>query len=1242
MRLGVLLTFSFLFFDTFASNVGMGNPAYHPVSEPCNDNIVINGYNSCLNDSGVFQLFSDHILINGEAYQDGYVVEYSSPFLTFVDPNDPNTKFSFTSGTAESIFITATLTDTIANCSNEILFSYIIIDSNELLNVSIDPDTICESSSILLTPEGILPNTFVHWSVISGDFNSLSCDSCQNTIVQPAQTTVYKLDVLTDGDCMVSNTVEIVTVPHPIVNYTKTDPDDCDPINLGTITFEIENRNPNEYIWSWVGPDGYTNNTFSANDLQTGIYEVTISHHSDPCITIKTVELAKTSCNNTLLSPDTISITIPYETQITTCLDDYLEIEYSSITQTICNAGSASTAILTPANGFNGACVNITAGQGFIGESPDTLCVINCFNNDPTLCDTTYIIINVATPEENFPYNDTIYISIPQNLSYQYCLDASILQLNAVIDTVTFCSNNTDVLASFTPNSDVCIDFISTNGFTGLITEPICVLHCYVSEPQVCDTTYFYINIEENTSTSNIDTMHIDVDYGTTTYNFCVDEALLDFGNSPTSVNFCGLGDVNEVSLASNNTQILCFDVDINPTFQGQVNTPICLIHCYNDQNTVCDTTYVIFNIVPNVNCTPLYSNDTLQVYSGDCTNDITEICLPISIDQTDNYEVYVNGNLYQGTFGGCNFDSLFTINYGVIPSQGEAGPYSIEWSIDGVSYTGTFNSINELFDTITTWNPAGNWMLLDNMLIIAGGSPNFSYGDVNITQILSGSSATLGVDVNFLPRSISMFISNGLQQVNLVNTVTGCRDSVVYDIICVPKISIDTSIIIGQTDTICLSDLGLTGPFSSVTNTCPQSSGTNVTFTIDEATNCIIYTGLTVGADTACIVACDTSNVCTLVEIIVNSTLDTSLCNFIPQDTVGVAINDCLGAGIICLNINADSMNLYTVIDNGKNVVGPWFSCDDGNGSQLFLERGTHDIIITKPSGCSDTLTAIVACVNSQIFYDTLNVDSTLVQCFNTEELPGQPNSIINLCESSSGQNIEFVLDGSTFCVQYTGILVGTDTACIQVCDNFGICDTLIMIVTAIPNSPPNLLPIAVSDVDTTLINVGVDIMVLMNDTINGILTNIYFVNNPSHGTVTLNSNMKFSYIPNTDYCDDVVPDVFSYAICNSFGCDTAMVFVLIQCQEDTTNREFEIFNGFSPNGDGMNEVFFIKGIEFYPNNTLCIYNRWGNEVYKAAPYKNDWNGTWTNKILPDGTYFYIFDNGEGKTYHGYLQIFR
>jgi len=97
------------------------------------------------------------------------------------------------------------------------------------------------------------------------------------------------------------------------------------------------------------------------------------------------------------------------------------------------------------------------------------------------------------------------------------------------------------------------------------------------------------------------------------------------------------------------------------------------------------------------------------------------------------------------------------------------------------------------------------------------------------------------------------------------------------------------------------------------------------------------------------------------------------------------------------------------------------------------------------------------------------------------------------------------------------------------------------------------------------------------------------------------------------------------------------------------TYPTDFFIPEGFSPNGDGINDAFVIRGLINYPENNIMIFNRWGDKVFGANPYLNNWNGNSTAGLrvggdaLPTGTYFYVLELGDGSAaYKGTIYLNR
>ena len=66
---------------------------------------------------------------------------------------------------------------------------------------------------------------------------------------------------------------------------------------------------------------------------------------------------------------------------------------------------------------------------------------------------------------------------------------------------------------------------------------------------------------------------------------------------------------------------------------------------------------------------------------------------------------------------------------------------------------------------------------------------------------------------------------------------------------------------------------------------------------------------------------------------------------------------------------------------------------------------------------------------------------------------------------------------------------------------------------------------------------------------------------------------------------------------------------------------------NGFTPNGDGINDVWIIGNIKPFPDIEVMIFNRWGEKLFSSTGYDTPWDGTYNGKPVPVGTYYYVID---------------
>ena len=125
----------------------------------------------------------------------------------------------------------------------------------------------------------------------------------------------------------------------------------------------------------------------------------------------------------------------------------------------------------------------------------------------------------------------------------------------------------------------------------------------------------------------------------------------------------------------------------------------------------------------------------------------------------------------------------------------------------------------------------------------------------------------------------------------------------------------------------------------------------------------------------------------------------------------------------------------------------------------------------------------------------------------------------------------------------------------------------------------------------------------------------------------------------------DGLTPGYYSVVVTDDHLCTDSVLGIAVLVEEDADG--VFIPEGFSPNGDGYNDLFVILGIENFPDNELVVFNRQGVEVLHRLNYQNDWDGkpgegAVLGGELPEGTYYYIFRYGDSGIRKGYVYINR
>lgn len=159
----------------------------------------------------------------------------------------------------------------------------------------------------------------------------------------------------------------------------------------------------------------------------------------------------------------------------------------------------------------------------------------------------------------------------------------------------------------------------------------------------------------------------------------------------------------------------------------------------------------------------------------------------------------------------------------------------------------------------------------------------------------------------------------------------------------------------------------------------------------------------------------------------------------------------------------------------------------------------------------------------------------------------------------------------------------------------------------------------------------------------------NVSLISKGTSVVLSASGGVTYSWLPNTDIISGQTSSTltvrpkqtttYTVTVTNASGCVANQSFT-IQVEDDYKVKPINIL---TPNGDGKNDKFVIENIDYYPNNTLTVFDRAGRSVYTKKGYANEWDGTLNGSPLASDTYYYILDFGPNLgQFKGYITLIR
>ncbi|MDP2386936.1 MAG: PKD-like domain-containing protein [Bacteroidota bacterium] len=364
-----------------------------------------------------------------------------------------------------------------------------------------------------------------------------------------------------------------------------------------------------------------------------------------------------------------------------------------------------------------------------------------------------------------------------------------------------------------------------------------------------------------------------------------------------------------------------------------------------------------------------------------------------------------------------------------------------------------------------------------------------------------------------------------------------------------------------------------------------------------------------------------------------------------INADTVFITVNPKPAIPVASSSSGVECTGTNVTMSSSSSLTNSWYNVAS-NTNISTLQSFSHTETVSGVYTYGVYVTDANSC-NSDTAYANVQFNNCISNLNNEIEFLQANGFVNNNIFTNDGNPVGYTVNTVPVLNPFNGSFTINSSGSYTYTPNAGFSGYDVIVVSAC-----NTIPVCLND--TIFISVGpyagIDIgtvsnlipnaqltgNVLVNDIGAGILGSVTLITNVSHGTLSLSTSGDFVYTPTVNYCG---ADSFMYQISdvNSFV-TYAYCIIDVSCTVQIITH-----TGFSPNNDGVNDVWVISGIDASPNK-VTIYDRWGNEIWDGENYDNTsvvWSGkNKNNEELTAGTYFYMIKVKDQKAVRGWVEI--